>query len=363
MSALAAPRLLNGPLEDPVLFLPFAHRRRGMLFDLGDLSALPARDLLKVSHAFVSHTHMDHFIGFDRLLRVHLGRGAVLTLAGPPGFLRHLEGKLAAYSWDLMDRFAEGLRLGAIEVHAERRIACAYDGRRGFAAEAAPREAPFSGVLWEEPALRVEAALLEHSIPCLGFAVSERFRVRVLKTALQAHGLAPGRWLNALKEALYAGAPPETEIAAEREDGKGLRVFALGDLRDTLVRIESGRKIGYITDVIDHPANREAIVRLCRGADRLFIEAAFLDAEAALARRKRHLTARQAGEIAALAGVRSLVVMHLSPRYEGRESEVEAEAQRCFQELRRRLRPAPGAGEPAGPPPSAPDPPRDAGLP
>lgn len=363
MSALAAPRLVNGPLEDPVLFLPFAHRRRGMLFDLGDLSALAPRDLLKVSHAFVSHTHMDHFIGFDRLLRVHLGRGAELTLAGPAGFLHHLEGKLAAYSWDLMDRFAEGLRLVAVEVRAGRRIACAYDGRRGFAAEAPPRESPFSGVLLDEPAVRVEAAVLEHSIPCLGFAVSERFRVRVLKTALAARGLAPGRWLNALKEAIYGGAPPETEIAAELDGGRGPRLFPLGELRDTVVRIEAGRKIGYITDVVDHPANREAIVRLCRGADLLFIEAAFLDAESALARRKRHLTARQAGEIAALAGVRSLAVMHLSPRYEGREAEVEAEAERSFRETRRNLRPAPGAGEPAGPPPSAPAPRRDGGSP
>lgn len=339
MSSLSVPRLVNGPLEDPVVFWPFAHRRRGLLFDLGDLSALAPRDLLKVTHAFVSHTHMDHFIGFDRLLRLHLGRGSEIVLAGPAGFLGHLEGKLAAYSWDRMDRFAEGLRLQAIEVHAARQVARAYDGRLGFAAAAEPREAPFSGVLVAEPAFRVEAAVLDHGIPCLAFAVTEPFRVRVLKTALAARGLAPGRWLGVLKEALYAGWPDETPIAAERVDGRGLQAIPLGELRREVVRIQPGRKVGYVTDVSDRPENREAIVRLCGGADLLFIEAAFLDREAALARRKHHLTARQAGEIAALAGARSLCLMHLSPRYEGREAEVEGEARATFEATRARLRP------------------------
>ena len=89
------PRLVNEPLGDPGLFIPFLHQKRAIIFDLGDIYSLSARDILKIGHVFVTHTHMDHFIGFDRLLRHMLGREINLALAGPPGFLNNVAGKLA----------------------------------------------------------------------------------------------------------------------------------------------------------------------------------------------------------------------------------------------------------------------------
>nr|MDA8405026.1 hypothetical protein [Desulfobacteraceae bacterium] len=73
------PGLINDPSGDPGLFIPFAFNRRAIVFDLGDIAALSSRDALKISHVFVSHTHMDHFAGFDRLLRIMLGRSKTLN--------------------------------------------------------------------------------------------------------------------------------------------------------------------------------------------------------------------------------------------------------------------------------------------
>jgi len=59
----------------------------------------------------------------------------------------------------------------------------------------------------------------------------------------------------------------------------------------------------------------EAVYALAEGADLLLIEATFLAEDAALANEYGHLTAAQAGRVAADCGVRRLVLTHFSQRY------------------------------------------------
>jgi ribonuclease Z len=326
------PHLVNGPFEDPGLFIPFPFSRRALLFDLGDISRLSPRDLLKISHAFVTHTHMDHFIGFDRLLRCFLGREKELFLFGPAGFIRNVEGKLAGYSWDLVQRFTNRFCLHLTEVHPERLLSRSYLCRQRFAPEAEIVSRPFEGLLHTEPAFDVSAVLLRHSIPCLAFALTERIHVNILKTGLTTLGLRPGPWLARFKSALYDEADPDAVVETDETDGSPAQRFALGELRERIARITPGQKIVYVTDVGDTPFNRAAIVEFARGANILFIEAAFLHSEHDLAAAKHHLTARQAGQIAALAHAKHFTLFHFSPRYEGRAEALLAEAQQAYEE-------------------------------
>jgi ribonuclease Z len=103
----------------------------------------------------------------------------------------------------------------------------------------------------------------------------------------------------------------------------------LGELRQVLT-ITTGQKIGYVTDAADTPPNREAIIGLVRGADILYIEAAFAEADADLAAERAHLTTKAAGEIARAAQVRRLEPFHFSPRYEGEEEKMLTEAMAAF---------------------------------
>jgi ribonuclease Z len=80
------PRLVNNPFGDPGLYIPFLFEKRAMIFDLGDIVSLSPKELLKINHVFITHTHMDHFVGFERLLRLSLGREKDLYLYGPEGF-------------------------------------------------------------------------------------------------------------------------------------------------------------------------------------------------------------------------------------------------------------------------------------
>jgi len=91
-----------------------------------------------------------------------------------------------------------------------------------------------------------------------------------------------------------------------------------------------GEKIAYVTDVAFHAENTRRIVELASQADLLYIEATFLDEDAADAARKYHLTARQAGAIARDVGARLMVPFHFSPRYTDCELRLRAEAQAAF---------------------------------
>ena len=86
-----------------------------------------------------------------------------------------------------------------------------------------------------------------------------------------------------------------------------------------------GRRFGYVSDLRHTPGNVERLEALLAGVDLLHIEAVFLDADREQAKRKNHLTAGQAGEIARRLGARRVVPFHFSARYRGDEGRLRDE--------------------------------------
>ena len=309
MTPTLHPRLVNGRFGDPALFIERLHQRSAVLIDCGDLSALSNRDLLRIGHLFVSHLHMDHWIGFDRLLRVHVGREKCIRVAGPPGLIVRLHHRLQGYEWDLTERYETDLVFLATEVGPggpERSARFRFLAQFDHEPLAVPEELQADG-------LTVSTALLEHHGPCLGFALAEPAHANVWKNRLAERGLAPGPWLQQLKSAVLSGGSDDTAI--DLPNGQAAR---LADLRD-LVSVGPGQRIAYVTDVGDTPSNRAAIAELARGADLLFLEARFSAEHHAEASMRAHLTTQGCGEIGRAAGVRRLEPFHFSPRYEGDE--------------------------------------------
>jgi ribonuclease Z len=329
------PRLVNDPFGDPGLFIPFFFKHRAVMFDLGDIHALSARDILKTSHVFTTHTHMDHFIGFDRLLRLFLGRDKTLYIYGPEGILRNIEGKLAGYEWNLVGNFSYQLALHVTEVHKDRLSIRTYKCRDRFGASGKIERRPFSGVLLERPDLTVSAAILDHGIPCLGLMIKERFHININKERVNDIGLDIGPWLTDFKQSLFRGVDPndEFEVVFGKNPPKRKR-FPLGELAQKIAIITPGQKVAYITDVRYTERNVEKIIEIAENADHLFIEASFLEKDREIAEKKYHLTATQAGHIAGKAGVKQLTVFHFSPRYMGMENLLREEAMKAFEEAR-----------------------------
>jgi ribonuclease Z len=310
VSWLVQPRLINDPFSDPGLFVDFRFGRRAFLFDLGDLAPLAARELLRVTHGFVSHTHMDHFAGFDRLLRLCLQRSGPLYLTGPLGFADRVAAKLAAYNWNLLGGESADFAIVVDEFDGRIRGRWQFAAREAFARRDAEVPALPPGLVLEEDELSVEAALLDHGIPCLGFALQERLRVNVWREGLDRLGLPVGPWLNEAKRAARRRDGDDTVIVVD-----ATRSITLGELRRGALHVAAGQRVAYVVDTAAHADNIARATALARDADQLFIEAAFADEDAAIAAERRHLTAGAAGEIARRAGARQVTPLHFSPRY------------------------------------------------
>ena len=310
MRPLLHPSLVNGRSGDPAVYIEMLYARGALLFDLGDLSALGPRNLLRVTHALVSHMHMDHFVGFDVLLRVSVGREKSIRIVGPTGIIDRICHKLHAYQWDLVERYATDLIFEVTEVLPGRLRRARLRFKTGFRREDGGEATRTDMTVLTEPGFTVSAVVLDHHGPCLGYAVEEVAHANVWKNRLTERGLATGPWLQALKAAVMRG---ESDDHVLEVPGKG--TVPLAKLRD-LVTLSRGQKIAYVTDVADTPSNRAAVAELARGADLLFIEAPFRAADVEQARARAHLTTVAAGEIARAAGVRRVEPFHFSPRYE-----------------------------------------------
>lgn len=316
MSALFEAALVNEDFGEPGLYVDFRDARRALLFDVGELGALVPRKLMRVSHVFVTHTHMDHFAGFDHLLAVVLGRKERATFFGGPHFVDQVEHKLRAYMWNVVHRYEVELVIEAREIDlAGHGRSATFSSRRGFAREDGKPFALAGDVLHDEASLRVRARFVDHDIPCLAFALEEKAHVRIAKDRLEALGVTPGPWLAALKHAVLTGAPDDTPLDVRWRDREGEHVMTrtVGQLRAVILDVVAGRRVGYATDLRYTPANVAALEALFAGVDVLFIESVFLHEDLAHATRKNHLTARQAGTIARRVGAKALVPFHFSP--------------------------------------------------
>jgi ribonuclease Z len=142
----------------------------------------------------------------------------------------------------------------------------------------------------------------------LGYLFEEKSRRPFLPEKAEELAIPPGPW----RRDLVAGKP------VSLPDGRTIDPeMVLGELRP-------GTRMCYIGDA----GNTDSLVEYARGVDGLVIEATYLEEEREMARQFAHLTARQSAELAKKAGVKRLILTHLSRRY--RDKDVIQEAQSVF---------------------------------
>jgi len=168
------------------------------------------------------------------------------------------------------------------------------------------------GVIFEDAEFSVSAFPVDHrGSDCYGYLFDEKSRRPFLAEQADALDIPQGPWRRDLVNGQMVTLPDGRRIDPDQ---------VLGPARP-------GTRLVHVGDT----GRTDNLRGVCQSADLLIIEATYLQEEVQMAADFAHLTALQAAELAVQAGVKHLVLTHISRRY--RERDVLAEARAVFPQV------------------------------
>jgi ribonuclease Z len=237
-----------------------------------------------LGHVLLTHAHLDHVLGLAGLLAtLALYRvGGTIEIIGSRETVAFVSGYLAQ---TIGPEREGGYRLRAVT----------------------------PGLVFVQPGWHVAAFPVTHrGTESLGYLFQEETRHPLLAERLDALGVPEG--------------PPRAALA------HGHPVVLAGGHRITPEMVRGASVAGTRLAIVGDTEEIVTLIEPVRGADALVIEATFREQDAAMARARGHLTAAAAGQLARDAGVRELLLTHISGRY--KPAEILAEAALLFPNVR-----------------------------
>ncbi len=260
---------------------------RYILIDCGEGTQMQLRKtgvkFQKITHILISHLHGDHYFGLPGLLStMHLlGRNQGVTIYADPALEMILRSMLEYGGYKL-----------------------------SFDLRFVPLSFKDKNLVFEDNLIEIYSFPLRHRIPTCGFQIKEKLKeYRLDSDAIQENPLIKIEHLHRLKKG-------ENILL---ENGEVL------DFEDFTFPPRPSYSYTYCSDT----APFEKLPEYIAGSTLLYHEATFLSSQKDRAKATFHSTAAQAAQIAEKAGVKKLLLGHLSSRYGETESHT-AEAQALF---------------------------------
>ncbi|GAB6071947.1 ribonuclease Z [Venenivibrio stagnispumantis] len=325
MSSKVKHRLINDKFEDPGILIEIPTLGEYILFDIGNIYNIDKEIIKKLSKIFITHTHMDHFIGFDYMLRLKLGKPQTVEIFGINPLSYNVYSKLQGYTWNLVDLEPQ-IIFKVKQLNQNIYESYQFDIKKKFQKELIKIEPVKDNIIYENEYYAVKYAVLDHKIDILGYSFEYKDRLLLKKEKIQNLPLK-GKEVGDFKKFL------QDENNKDKYFKIGDKNYSWQELREEFSYIQKGIKISYITDVIYHEKNKEKIIQLVKDSDYLYCEAVFLERDKEQAEKVYHLTTKQTAEIAKEANVKNLIVFHFSRRYGKNKELIMNEIKKYFENV------------------------------
>ena len=309
-------RQVNSPFEDTAFFLRNTYKNESTLFDCGRIGPLSNTEVLSIKEILISHTHIDHFYGFDRILRGTLMSGNRFRVFGPPGIIKNIQGKIDSYTWNLIKSYTVSYEVVELNLDRKEYKTAIFAAANGFEREEGSIKHAELGL---SDGFKLDFDFFDHRVPSVGYRVTEPDMVSVLKDKMTENGFKAGKWLKELKDKVLAGELGD-DILAETVDGE--QTFKVGDVTDKVIEYVKPQSVTYITDAAPSYENVTKAIEFAKNSTILLIESMFMKKDVLHANHKRHLTMDLSKYIFRESGAQFARFFHFTSKYDGNKKEL-----------------------------------------
>ena len=231
----------------------------------------------KTTRILISHWHGDHVLGIPGLLQTLAlsGYNKTLFIYGPKGTKVFMKNLLNTFV------FTGGYPIKVEETN---------------------------GKFFETNDFYLESKRMTHGVPCNAYVFVKKGKIRIDKSKLKKSKLPSGLLLRKLKQ------------------GEDITYQGKKYLAKNLTFKEKEKKISFVLDT----SLNKWIVNFVKNSDLLICESAFHSEFEAKAKEYKHLTAKQASEIAKKSKSKKLILTHISQRYDKNPKKILDDARKVF---------------------------------
>ena len=331
---------VNDAQKYPALYIQSKQKGSSYLFDIGDIYNLENRYLVKIKYLFISHTHMDHFIGFNSLVRIGVPLIKPLNIFGPKDIHLHIRSSLLSFRWNLLN--SDQIRFKVYEIQDSGVKVYDITNTNDFVPTVSKDsiEPPktFYNPMLPSPAHfiqtldnggHIQAVVLDHGIESIAYMYQSPTQFKVCKEAMNDLSLTPGSWILDLKDKVLNNRLDDFIYVDVKGESKQ---FKVDFLYKEILSIKESKTFSYLTDFYFTESNIQRVKLLSEDSDTMFSESSFMDADYKKAFYKKHLTTKQLALLAAYCNVSNIKCFHISRSYKDK-NEVINEIDRFFKEF------------------------------